>query len=149
MSEAIPLLLIYAFMVWTERTSPLLLEWFGKLSCHFILLYHLLKHLCNSAFCCYSPCGSGVSLKSYTVFLSLLTRAWNLYNTQNRNVLQQPMTPVVPWLAVRGILCAVVSGCRHVDFASHLCHVVPRWRIHLPPPTRMWGFGVGYVHHLT
>ena len=132
MSEAIPLLLIYAFMVWTERTSPLHLEWLWKvvMSFHFILLYHLLKPLCNSAFCCYRPRGSGVSLNSYTLFLSLLTRAWNLYSAENCNVLQHPITPVVPGLAIRGILCAVVSGCRHVDCASHLCHVVPRWRIH-------------------
>ena len=83
------------------------------------------------------------------MFLTLRTRAWNLHNTENRNVLQQPMTPVVSGLAIRGILCAVVSGCRHVDCASHLCHVVPRWRIHLPAPIHMGGFGVGYVHHLT
>ena len=71
MSEAIPLLLIYAFMVWTERVSPLLLGWLWKVvvSFHVILLYHLLKPLCNSAFCCYSPCGSGVSEFIYSVSL--------------------------------------------------------------------------------
>jgi len=116
MSEAIPILLIYAFMVWAERMSPLLLEWFGKVSCYFILLYHLLKPLCKSAVLLLQPLWLW-SLSSYTVFLTLLTRAWDLYNTENRNVLRQPMTPVVPELAIRGILCAVVSGCRHVDCA--------------------------------
>ena len=36
------------------------------------------------------------------------------------------MTPVVPGLAIRCRLCTVGTGCRYVECANHLCHVVPR-----------------------